>query len=118
MSASVSTRSGTCACSTHRSSGTSFASSEDQIHEGHWVLLDQGINLGIGSRELLHELIVEVRVLHHPLSQLREVGVVREGCEGVSSCSSSSCAAHIFISVVVFAHRLLLSPAWLLSVSC
>jgi len=72
----------TCsACSAE--AGDVGVSTKDKIHEGAGVLLNNLEELGLRSCQLLHELVVEVRVLEDALSDQCEVRVACEGSERV-----------------------------------
>jgi len=86
-----------------RTTGTTWASSHarhvwtsihDHIHEGHRVRLNQSKSVRILLGESLHELLVELRIFTHPLSDCSKLWVAEESCEaGRVSCTTST-ASH------------------------
>lgn len=67
MSSSTGTgSSGTC---------TRHLSTEDQLHERLWVLVNSLMHLGLGALEHAHEFLIEGRVLKDSSTELGEVGV-------------------------------------------
>lgn len=60
--------------------------SKNKIHEGAGILLNNSEKLRLRLLKLLHELVVEVRVLKDSLSDQTEVGVLSECSEGVGAC--------------------------------
>ncbi len=63
-----------------------WIASKNKIHEGAGILLNNSEKLRLRLLKLLHELVVEVRVLKDSLSDQTEVGVLSESSEGVGAC--------------------------------
>jgi hypothetical protein len=98
------------ACASARASasesGNVGISTKDKIHESAGIRLDDLEELGLRSGELLHKLVVEVRVLEDALANQTKVGVRSKRSEGVcttghSGTTDARALIFSFIAVVI-----------------
>ena len=85
-----------CACATATSTsetGDVRVSSENEVHESAGIGLDHIEELGLRGGELLHKLIVEVRVLQDALANQTKVRVRSKRSEWVGTAWHSSAHA-------------------------
>ena len=73
---------------------------EDQVHEGTGVLLDHSEKLGLGLLELLHELVIEVRVLQDTLSDKSKVGVSSKSSEWVGTTGHTTTDGWVLFTLI------------------